>query len=118
MFHFCSGAFDDEEVIHVDGEVNPIRDLETINDELRLKDIELLAGVMEKMEKNVGRTTDKKLKQEFVSQRMFLHWREWRDDDLITGYFNQNQRSPGWREETHSIPGMAFNWSKAVSSEQ
>ncbi len=32
------GAFDDEEVIHVDGEVNPVRDLETIHDELRLKD--------------------------------------------------------------------------------
>lgn len=61
-----SGAFDDEEVIHVDGEVNPIRDLATINDELRLKDIELLNGAIEKMEKNVARTNDKKLKTEFV----------------------------------------------------
>ena len=60
------GAFDDDEVIHVDGEVNPIRDLETINDELRLKDIELLNGAIEKMEKNVARTNDKKLKTEFV----------------------------------------------------
>ena len=49
MFHFYAimkhflcritpGAFDDEEVTHVDGEVNPVRDLETIHDELRLKD--------------------------------------------------------------------------------
>lgn len=67
------GAFDDEEVIHVDGEVNPIRDLETINDELRLKDIELLNGAIEKMEKNVNRTNDKKLKLEHVSQES---WRE------------------------------------------
>lgn len=66
-----SGAFDDEEVIHVDGEVNPIRDLATINDELRLKDIELLNAAIEKMEKNVARTNDKKLKTEYV--RLFLH---------------------------------------------
>lgn len=53
-------------MIHVDGEVNPIRDLATINDELRFKDIELLNGVIEKMEKNVARTNDKKLKTEYV----------------------------------------------------
>lgn len=66
LMMLSSGAFDDEEVIHVDGEVNPIRDLATINDELRLKDIELLNGAIEKMEKNVARTNDKKLKTEFV----------------------------------------------------
>lgn len=70
MMFLMVGAFDDEEVIHVDGEVNPIRDLATINDELRLKDIELLNAAIEKMEKNVARTNDKKLKTEFV--RLFL----------------------------------------------
>ncbi|KDE07259.1 cytoplasm protein [Microbotryum lychnidis-dioicae p1A1 Lamole] len=33
-------AFDDAEVIHVEGDVDPIRDMEIIRDELRLKDIE------------------------------------------------------------------------------
>ena len=33
-------VFDDAEVIHVDGEVNPVRDMEVIQTELRLKDIE------------------------------------------------------------------------------
>ena len=32
------GCFDDEDVTHVDGDINPIRDLETISQELRLKD--------------------------------------------------------------------------------
>ncbi len=32
-----TGAFDDEDVTHIDGEVNPIRDILTIMDELRLK---------------------------------------------------------------------------------
>ncbi|KAI6025816.1 P-loop containing nucleoside triphosphate hydrolase protein [Pisolithus orientalis] len=33
-------AFDDAEVIHVEGDVNPIRDMEIIQTELRLKDID------------------------------------------------------------------------------
>ena len=33
-------AFDDAEVIHVEGDVNPLRDMEIIQTELRLKDIE------------------------------------------------------------------------------
>lgn len=32
-----SGAFDDDDVTHVEGDVNPVRDLEIILDELRLK---------------------------------------------------------------------------------
>lgn len=37
-----AGAFDDDDVTHVEGDVNPIRDLEIISDELRLKVIYLL----------------------------------------------------------------------------
>ena len=32
-----TGAFDAEDVTHIDGEVNPVRDILTIMDELRLK---------------------------------------------------------------------------------
>lgn len=41
IFHVCR-AFSDEDVIHVEGDVNPVRDLEIIFDELRLKDLERL----------------------------------------------------------------------------
>lgn len=34
------GAFDDEDVTHVDGCVDPTRDIKTILNELRLKDVE------------------------------------------------------------------------------
>ncbi len=37
------GAFDDDDVTHVEGEVNPVRDLEIISEELRLKDVQYLA---------------------------------------------------------------------------
>eukprot|EP00172_Hildenbrandia_rubra_P004283 Plantae.Rhodophyta-Hildenbrandia_rubra.ctg834.p1 GENE.Plantae.Rhodophyta-Hildenbrandia_rubra.ctg834~~Plantae.Rhodophyta-Hildenbrandia_rubra.ctg834.p1 ORF type:complete len:402 (-),score=83.15 Plantae.Rhodophyta-Hildenbrandia_rubra.ctg834:3168-4373(-) len=39
LYHVCR-AFSDEEVTHVEGEVNPVRDLDIIADELRLKDSE------------------------------------------------------------------------------
>ena len=37
------GAFDDDNVTHVEGEVNPVRDLEIISEELRLKDVQYLS---------------------------------------------------------------------------
>jgi len=62
IFHLCR-AFENEDVTHIDGEVNPVRDIETINEELRLKDIQALATPLEKISKLVERG-DKKLKPE------------------------------------------------------
>jgi len=63
IFHLCR-AFEDEVVIHVDGEVNPVRDIETINEELRLKDIQALQTPHEKLSRLVARG-EKKFKAEF-----------------------------------------------------
>jgi ribosome-binding ATPase YchF (GTP1/OBG family) len=56
-------------VTHVEGEVNPIRDLDIINEELRLKDEEYLGTHLEKLERTVLRGGDKKLKPEYVSSQ-------------------------------------------------
>jgi len=64
IFHVCR-AFDDDEVIHVDGEVNPVRDFETISEELRLKDEEFLMAQLDKLERTVVRGNDKKMKPEY-----------------------------------------------------
>ncbi|CAO1625413.1 unnamed protein product [Sympodiomycopsis kandeliae] len=45
-------AFDDAEVIHVEGDVNPTRDMDIISTELRLKDIEWLQKALETAKKN------------------------------------------------------------------
>ncbi len=37
------GAFEDSEVTHVEGEVNPVRDLDIISEELRLKDVQYVS---------------------------------------------------------------------------
>lgn len=64
---FFSGAFEDDDVTHVEGDVNPARDLDIISEELRLKDVEFLNTHLEKLEKLVIRGNDKKLKPEYVS---------------------------------------------------
>lgn len=38
LLQIClTGAFDDEDITHVDGSIDPVRDLKTILKELRLK---------------------------------------------------------------------------------
>jgi obg-like ATPase 1 len=40
-------CFDDAEIIHVEGDVNPVRDLDIIAEELRLKDIEFIEKILQ-----------------------------------------------------------------------
>ncbi|CAL4060544.1 unnamed protein product, partial [Meganyctiphanes norvegica] len=65
LFHM-SRAFEDDDVTHVEGDVNPIRDMEIIMDELRLKDIEYVEGVHSKLAKMVERG-EKKHAHEFAT---------------------------------------------------
>ncbi len=51
-------CFDDNEIIHVDGSVNPIRDIETINLELIFSDIEIVERRIDRATKSAK--TDKK----------------------------------------------------------
>ncbi|KAK8070160.1 GTP-binding protein [Apiospora phragmitis] len=44
-------CFDDAEIIHVEGDVNPCRDLDIIAEELRLKDIEFVEKALENQKK-------------------------------------------------------------------
>lgn len=90
-------AFEDENIVHVDGSVNPIRDIETINLELIFSDIEVLERRMDKTLK-LARSGDKKAKEEYsLQERIKAHLEsgkpvrtlEVNDDEneLISGYF-------------------------------
>ncbi|KAJ5802455.1 Obg-like ATPase 1 [Penicillium pulvis] len=61
-------CFDDAEIIHVEGDVNPVRDLEIISDELRVKDIEFVEKALDALGKQTRRGGQslemKKLKEE------------------------------------------------------
>mmetsp|Transcript_40590 Transcript_40590/g.102183 ORF Transcript_40590/g.102183 Transcript_40590/m.102183 type:complete len:394 (-) Transcript_40590:349-1530(-) len=64
-------AFDDPEVTHVDGAIDPVRDLDTIFDELRLKDIEFMEKAVDSLAKIV-RQTDKTKKAELETAEKVL----------------------------------------------
>ena len=52
-------CFDDGKIIHVDGNVDPIRDIETINLELAISDLEIINGRLERVSKKARTTKDK-----------------------------------------------------------
>lgn len=55
-------CFDDDNVVHVDGSVNPIRDKEVIEAELQLKDLETIESRIQKTEKQAKAGGDKQAK--------------------------------------------------------
>ncbi|KAI8866683.1 GTP-binding protein YchF [Ramicandelaber brevisporus] len=70
IFHVMR-AFDDDDVTHVEGGLDPVRDMEIIHNELRLKDIELLSKQTVEMGRQVARigtggsVQDKLFKEEY-----------------------------------------------------
>ena len=57
-------CFDDNNIIHVDGTVDPIRDIEVINVELVMSDLEIIDNRLNKLGKRAVMTKDKKELQE------------------------------------------------------
>ena len=70
-------AFDDAEVIHVEGDVDTLRDMEIIQTELRLKDIEWVEKHLEGLKRG-GRAlgnnslADRAKKEEIVCLLLYL----------------------------------------------
>jgi GTP-binding protein YchF len=58
-------CFDDPNVVHVDGSVNPVRDKEIIDLELQFKDLEAVELRLKKLEKQAKSGTDKDAKKTY-----------------------------------------------------
>ena len=58
-------CFDNGNIVHVDGSVDPVRDKEIIDTELQLKDLETVESRMKRVEKQAQVGGDKKAKMEF-----------------------------------------------------
>ncbi len=91
-------CFEDKDIIHVEGSVDPARDIETIETELLLADIDSLEKRIEKTEKMLKGSKDKKIADEVeMMKKLLAHISEGKsvrtftDDDedkeLINGYF-------------------------------
>jgi GTP-binding protein YchF len=85
-------AFDDSNVIHVDGTIAPERDAETINTELALADLDVLTKRLQNVEKQLRSGTTKILVQEkeaiekaiaFLNKGMMTRDQEWNEDERL-----------------------------------
>ncbi len=69
-------CFEDENVVHVDGSIDPLRDKETIDFELQIKDLEAVNKRMDKAKKN-ARTGSKEAKKEVeIFEKAITHLEE------------------------------------------
>lgn len=85
-------AFDDSNVIHVDGTIAPERDAETINTELALADLDVLTKRLQNVEKQLRSGSTKVLVQEkeaiekaiaFLNKGMMTRDQEWTEDERL-----------------------------------
>ncbi|KAL3491215.1 P-loop containing nucleoside triphosphate hydrolase protein [Aspergillus germanicus] len=71
-------CFDDAEIIHVEGDVDPVRDLVIISEELRIKDIEFVEKALESLQKQTRRGGQslemKKLREEEATVNKVLEY--------------------------------------------
>ncbi|BCS25730.1 YchF/Obg family ATPase [Aspergillus puulaauensis] len=71
-------CFDDAEIIHVEGDVDPVRDLTIISEELRIKDIEFVEKALDALGKQTrrgGQTLEmKKLREEEATVAKILEF--------------------------------------------
>ena len=66
-------CFEDSNIVHIEGSIDPIRDIETINLELIFSDLEVLERRMDKTKKS-ARTGDKKAQEELsFMERLYSH---------------------------------------------
>jgi len=63
-----AGVFENEEVTHVDNDIDPIRDLETIRDELLLKDIEIVKRRIEPLSRVARSDKSKKFELDVLTK--------------------------------------------------
>jgi len=105
IFHVMR-IFDDAEVSHVEGTVDPIRDLEIITAELLLKDKETASKSKEKLEKELSHNKKDKKKLEELAVV---------DKVIVCLENNQQIRFADWKAtEIDSLNSMAFLTAKPV----
>lgn len=85
-------CFDDENITHVEGKTNPIRDIEIINVELILSDLEIIENRLGKILKKAETTKDKEAVLEVniltkaknnLEQNIPLRRVEWNPDEIL-----------------------------------
>ncbi len=88
-------CFEDPNVIHVDGSVDPLRDIETINLELIFSDLEILERRISKTVR--GARNDKTLAKELELLERIKAWLE--DGKMAISFTTDDEDEQGWLAE-------------------
>ncbi len=64
-------CFDNDNVVHVDGSINPVRDKEIVDIELQMKDLETIKNRLDKLEKQAMHGGDHKTKRMFELAKQY-----------------------------------------------
>ncbi|RTG88551.1 obg-like ATPase 1 [Schistosoma bovis] len=98
IFHMLR-LFENEDITHIEGDIDPVRDLDIIDEELRLKDIEYVTKEWEKCEKVVIRGNDKKqmpayecltkVKNMLVNDKRNVRFGDWTPTEIYVSYFGK-----------------------------
>jgi obg-like ATPase 1 len=130
-------VFDDADVIHVEDSVDPIRDMEIIGNELRLKDIEFVTAQVTKLAGIVAKQDKTKKKDLEITQKL-LAWLEaghdarhgdWSNDeiDVLNDYlllsakqtiYLVNMSEPDFIKKKNKWLGKIAEWIKGHGGDQ
>ncbi len=124
-------AFEDTNVMHVDGSINPARDAETINTELAIADLEVLSKRKENVEKQMKAGINKTLELEIATleralesldKGVMLRDAEWSDDErallkpfnlltikpmlFVVNVSEQQMQDGSWEDRVASLQGL------------
>ncbi|KAL3625335.1 Obg-like ATPase 1 [Castilleja foliolosa] len=90
FFHVLR-AFEDPSIIHIDGTVDPVRDLEIISADMRLKDIDFIERRVEYLRESMEGSNDKELKiennlckrvKEALTEGKDIRLLDWKADEI------------------------------------
>ena len=106
-------CFEDENVVHVDGSIDPLRDIETIDLELVFADLEVLERRMAKTARSAR--NDKKIAVEYAMQeRLKKHLEEGKDASLFE---LQNEDEEAWFAEYNLLTAKPVIYAANVSED-
>ena len=106
-------CFEDDNIVHVDGSIDPMRDIETINLELVFSDLEILERRIAKTAKLAR--NDKKAAQELeFLERIKAHLER---DELAITFIRENEDQEKWFNEYNLLTGKPVIYAANVTEE-
>ena len=103
-------CFDDDDIVHINGKVDPKVDIEIIETELILKDIETIENRLKKTEKLL-KTGDKKIKEEYES---YIALKKHLETGRLAKYFISEYRKNNSPEDVRHIDELQLLTDKHI----